>query len=206
MRSVKMKGRTVEDAVEAALQVLGAKKEDVDVKVLSEGGGGLLGIGAREAEVEVVERGNVQKHAERLLQEILDKMGFVAIAKFTGTQGEYIELEIKGEDMGRIIGREGATINSLQYLLSVMLSKSRGERTRVLVDAEGYRQRRQSNLEKRAEEAAAEVVSSGKELTLEPMPPADRRAIHMALKDHPKVTSFSVGEGEERRIVISPKK
>ncbi|MFC1560267.1 RNA-binding cell elongation regulator Jag/EloR [Candidatus Margulisiibacteriota bacterium] len=206
MRSVKMKGKTIEEATNSALEVLGAKREAVEVRVLAEGGGGLLGIGGKEAEVEVTEVGDVAEHAKSLLQEILDKMGFVAIANLKGMEGEYIELEIKGEDMGRIIGKDGATLGSLQYLVNVILSKRRGERVRTLLDAEGYRLRRQKRMERMAEEISAEVESTGKEVKLESMSPADRRAIHMALKDNPKITSFSVGEGSDRRLVVAPKK
>ena len=206
MRSVKMKGKTVEEATNAALEVLGAKKEDVEVRILSEGGGGMLGIGGKEAEVEVTETGDTPEYAKSVLQDILDKMGFITIANLKESEGEYIELEIKGEDMGRIIGRNGATIDSLQQLMNIILSKKKGQRVKVLLDAEGYRIKRQRRIERTAEEVAQEVESSGKEIRLEPMSPGDRRAVHMALKDNPKVTSYSVGEGSERRVVVAPKK
>lgn len=205
MRSAKMKGKTVEEATQAALEVLGAKKEDVEVRVISEGGGGILGIGGKEAEVEVVEVGEMGEHAKDVLQDVLNKMEFLAIANLKERESEYIELEIKGEDMGRIIGKDGATLNALQYLISTILSKKKGERVRVLIDAEGYRKKRQRRIERMAEEIAAEVESSGKEVKLDPMSAADRRAVHIAIKENPNLTSYSEGEGPERRVIIAPK-
>ncbi|MFH1347664.1 MAG: RNA-binding cell elongation regulator Jag/EloR [Candidatus Margulisiibacteriota bacterium] len=204
MKKIRMKGRSVEDATKAALEVLGGEKEKAKVSVISEGKAGMLGvIGCEEAEVEVVLLGEPGEDAKQVLQEILDKMTFMAMVDL-GESGESIELNIKGEDMGRIIGKEGSTLKSLEIILGSIMGRMYGERKRVNIDADGYKQKREQALERLAKEVVDEVVQSGKEKVLPPMSAADRRIIHLFIQDNPKVTSFSKGEGRERRLVIAP--
>jgi len=205
--SVKMKGKTVEEAITMALQVLGKTREEVDVKVLSEAEGGVLGVfGGKEAEVEVSPKTALGEQARAVVQEILDKMGFITLVSIKAEEGDTIHLDIKGEDMGRIIGRAGSSIDSLQYLASIMLSKKHAKRVRVLVDAEGYREKRQKMVAQDAEAIASEVEKTGKEKALPPMSAADRRIIHLYIQEsHPNLTSYSRGEGSGRQVVIAPK-
>lgn len=206
MRTLRMKGKTVEEAIEGALKILGAQREEVEVRVLGEGKPGVLGVfGGEEAEVEVTVKAGVGERARAALQELLDKMGFLTLVNIEGEEEDTVRLDIKGEDMGRIIGKEGATINALGYLLGVMMRREQERRIRVIIDAGEYRKRRERNLQREAQEAAHEVLASGKEVVLPPMSPADRRAIHMALADNPKVLSFSRGERAERHVVIAPR-
>lgn len=207
MSSVKMKGRTVEEATEAALQVLSARRDEVDVKVLKEGKGAVLGIfGGEEAEVEVSLSIESAEKGRRVLQEILDLAGFIALVSVVREEGDYLYLEVKGEDMGRIIGKNGATLTALQILVSSILSRQAQKRCSVLIDAEGYRKRQEERAARIATEAIDEAVSAGKEVTLPPMDAAERRLVHMAVKEDGRATSFSRGEGSDRRIVISTQK
>lgn len=205
--SVKMKGKTVDDAVSMALQVLGKTREEVDVKVLNEAEGGVLGVfGGKEAEVEVSPKLPVGDEAKSVVQEILDKMGFLTLVSVKNEENDTVQLDIKGEDMGRIIGRAGTTIDSLQYLSSLILSKKHSKRVRVLVDAEGYREKRQKMVTQDADVIAREVERSGKEKPFPPMTAADRRVIHIHIQEkYPNLTSFSMGEGSNRHLVIAPK-
>lgn len=205
--SVKMKGKTVDEAVGLALQVLGKGKEEVDVKVLSEGESGLLGVfGGKEAEVEVSPKMPIGEEGKAVVQDILDKMGFMTLVSIKSEEGDTVSLEIKGEDMGRIIGRAGSSIDSLQYLASLILSKKHSKRIRVLVDAEGYREKRQKMINQDADVVAKEVESTGKEKAMPPMSAADRRLIHMHIQEtYPNLTSYSRGEGSGRQIVLAPK-
>lgn len=205
MKSVKMKGKTVEVAVEAALAVLGVEKEKAEVKVINEGKPAMMGIiGGEEAEVEVIARGGAAEEAKEILQNILDKMGMLAIAE-AEMDVETVKMSVKGEDMGRIIGKEGAMLKALETIVGSIMSKGMGQRTRITVDAGDYRQKRIKALERLAKEVADEVAETGQEKVMPQMNPADRRAIHMFLKDNTSVTSISRGEGRERRLVIAPK-
>lgn len=205
MKKVIMKGKTVDDAVNSALQVLAISKEAADIRVLSEGKGAMLGLfGGEEAEVEVWEKLSTDELARVILQDILDRMGFTAIAKLNGIEEERVLLEVKGEDISRIIGKDGATLNALQLVVSTLASRSHKDKVRVTIDAEGYRQRRQNAIERLAQETIDDVLRLGIEKMLPPMNPADRRVVHMLVQRNPKLASFSVGERGERRVVIAP--
>jgi len=201
-----MKGNSVEDATNAALEVLKAKKEDVEIRVIREGKGGVLGIfGAEQAEVEVWPKASPSSFAQEFLQGILDRMKFMALASVTKEEIQGIEMNIRGEDMGRIIGKEGATLDALQIMVGIAASRRMARRVRVVVDAEGYREKQNKKTERLATEKAAEVKSTGKEIMLPPLSARERRVAHMVLQDDPKVKTYSEGIGSERRLIIAPK-
>ncbi|OGC21494.1 hypothetical protein A2291_03890 [candidate division WOR-1 bacterium RIFOXYB2_FULL_42_35] len=204
MKKARMKGKSVDEAVESALAVLGAKKEEATIKVICEGKSGMLGvIGGQEAEVEVMVAGELKDDAKQILQEILDHMKFLSMVE-TNESEDGVKLNIKGEDMGRIIGKEGATLMSLEILLRAMLGRMKNESVRISVDAGEYKDKRKTALERLACDAADEVSKTGIEKALPPMNPADRRIIHMVLKERKDVSTISRGEGRDRRLVINP--
>ncbi len=146
---------------------------------------------------------------KRLLEQLMQHMGFsVAVNIETG---ETNRLNVIGADddeheaLGALIGRKGERLSALQHIVNLMLSREMGEWTRVLVDVEGYRGRREQQLREIADRAAARVVETGKMLQLEPMPALERRWIHLALRNHPAVGTQSIGEEPNRRVVVVPK-
>jgi spoIIIJ-associated protein len=206
MKSVVMKGKNVNEAVEAALAVLGISKDKATVRVINEGKAGMMGLlGGEEAEVEVVAREGAGEEAKQALQNILDKMGFLAIAEVDSEDGEGVKLSVKGEDMGRIIGKEGAMLKSLEVVVGSIIRRVLGVPFRVRIDAGGYVEKRERVLQKLAADVAEEVEKTGQEKVLPYMEAADRRIMHVYLAEHTKVKSYSVGEGKERRMVIAPK-
>jgi spoIIIJ-associated protein len=207
MKTVRMKGKTVEEATAAALAVLGASKEEAEVKIISEGKAGVLGvIGGEEAEVEVRVRESAGEEARQILQNILDKMGFLAIVEVVREGVDIAELEVRGEDMGRIIGKEGNMLRSLEMIVAAILFKLFGRPISISIDAGGYRRKRVGALERLADEVASEVERTMEEKVLPRMSASDRRVIHLHLANNPKVVTFSRGEGEERRLVVAPRK
>lgn len=204
MKSIRMQGKNVEDAIEAAVSALGVAREVVDVQVIEEGGGGVLGFGGKSAEVEVSLKISEQVLAQQVLQEILDRMGFVTLVDLVEVLPESIKLEIRGEELAPIIGKNGATLDSLQYLMTTIVSRRSGRRVRVQVEAAAYRERQAQRIENMARHAADEAMREAHEITLPPMSAAERRLIHMAIQDCDGVTSFSRGEGKERFVVIVP--
>ena len=145
-----------------------------------------------------------RENAARILREILERMGIDAeVSAFD--DGERVILDAHGQESGLVIGKKGATLDALQYLINRMVSKKPGDGPGIVVDAEGYRGRREDSLMDLARRLAEKAVKSGRPVPVEPMSPHDRRIIHVALKEHPAVTTESEGEGLFRRVVIFPK-
>ncbi|MDI6731450.1 MAG: Jag N-terminal domain-containing protein, partial [Candidatus Margulisbacteria bacterium] len=143
MKKITMKGKTVDEAVEAALGVLGGTKENAKIVVINEGKKGMLGVlGGEEAEVEVTVKTNTLDDGKEILQEILDKMGLMTAVDATSGEEGQIELNIKGEDLGRVIGKDGAALKSLEIIVSAILGRLYGQGVRVGVDAGEYKSRR----------------------------------------------------------------
>jgi spoIIIJ-associated protein len=145
--------------------------------------------------------------AKEILAELLARMGFrVRIDVIAGeTSRLNVVSEVGRQSLGALIGRKGERLSALQHLLNLMLAKRLGAWTRVLVDVEDYRGRRERQLRELARRAAARVVETGKMLQLEPMPALERRWVHLELRDHPAVATQSIGEEPNRRVVVLPK-
>jgi spoIIIJ-associated protein len=146
-----------------------------------------------------------REKAANLLREILERMGIEAEVSAFDDE-ERIILDAHGAESGLVIGKRGATLDALQYILNRIVFKQPGDRPLIVVDAEGYRGRREDSLVDLAKRLADKAQRSGKPVPVEPMSAADRRVVHMALADHPAVTTESEGEGPGRRVVIFPKK
>jgi spoIIIJ-associated protein len=204
MRQVEGAGRTVEEATERALMQLGASHEDVDVEVLDAGTRGMLGIGAREARVRVTLREGAAAAAHRLADRLLQGMGFATTVR-ARESGDTVTVEVRGQDLGALIGRKGGTLESVELLLGAMVARETGLRSRIILDVEGYWERRHAYLEKLARQTADRVSREGRQTVLAPMPSRERRVIHSLLAEHPAVTTFSQGEGPDRRVVIAPR-
>ncbi|HVR64546.1 MAG TPA: RNA-binding cell elongation regulator Jag/EloR [Polyangia bacterium] len=145
-----------------------------------------------------------RENAARILREILERMGIDAeVSAFD--DGERVILDAHGQESGLVIGKKGATLDALQYLINRIVSKKPGDGPGIVVDAEGYRGRREDSLVDLANRLAEKAVKSGRPVPVEPMSPHDRRVIHVTLKEHSGVTTESEGEGLFRRVVIFPK-
>lgn len=223
MDCIETQGKTVDQAVEAALNELGVGKEDVDIEVLDEGSGGLFGIGGSPATVRVTvarEETPVSVSDEETddagpdtvsgvgevveaLETILDLMNVDAAIDIEESD-EDIVISIESDDAAVLIGRRGKCLNSLQFILNRIVSRERRHEKRVVVDVEGYRKRRRESLTDMAERMADKANRSGREVRLQPLDPRDRRTVHVALRDYPGVDTYSVGEGLYRSVIVSP--
>ncbi len=167
---------------------------------------------APEAEPERVEEreGDVEKLGENLIAFLGDVMGAMnvdAIPEVKSVDDQEIVIEFVGKDVAILIGKHGQTLDALQYIAGIVASRiSETSKRRIILDAEGYRSRHKDLLEQKALEYAKAAVEAGKEAVLEPQPARDRRIVHLALADHPDVYTYSEGEGDQRHVVISPKK
>jgi len=220
MESLEVNGKTVEEAIQKALEQLGVSREEVEVTVVKEGRHGILGVGAEEARVRVrplvtvSEKGSdVAEAAKGILETLLARMGVVSVVSQTKSpveRGEgvpsVITLDVKGEDLGILIGRRGETLASLQHIVRLIVAHQAKARVPIVIDVEGYKQRRYGALKALALRVAEQVKTRRRPFALEPMPAYERRIIHLTLADNPDVTTESVGEGEARKVVIMPRK
>lgn len=209
---VEISAKTVEEALELALKQMGARMEEVEVEVLSRGKPGFLGFGAEPARVRVRRLPSADTPASTA-KGILDRLLALMKVQATATIGKAPEeapdtvlLNIEGEDAGLLIGRRGETLRSLQFLVAVLLSRRVGNPVPLMVDVEHYRERRNKALRDLALRVAERVTATGHPVTLEPMTAYERRLIHLALTNHPRVITQSVGEGEERKVSILPRR
>jgi len=250
-RSVVASAKTVEEAVANGLKMLGVRRNEVDIEVISEGSRGVLGFGAENARVRLLVKpppqlkARPQRPAERpsaraaaapapapapeavqeaaedappgqvgreILTNLLKLMDIRAsVVSEMGVelaeegQPPPLVLNITGDDLGILIGRRGETLRTLQYLVRLMVSHRLKQWTDLVVDVEHYRVRRRRALNRLAQEMAKRVEEEGRAQALEPMPAYERRLIHIALRDHPTVTTQSVGAGERRKVMIIPR-
>jgi spoIIIJ-associated protein len=212
MSSAEGRGRTVDEAVDAALIELKESRRNVDIKVITET--------PDEAVVEVTVIDNTPtaasgstaapangtgEIARGLVEGLLKHMG-VRAQVTVRTSSEPITLDISGRDLGALIGWRGETLRALQSVTNVMVGRHLAEGERIIVDVERYRQRREHTVREIAMRAARQVKMTGDAITLDAMQPFERRAIHLALEGDPDVTSGSIGEEPERRVVVGPRK
>ncbi|MGI6295214.1 MAG: RNA-binding cell elongation regulator Jag/EloR [Armatimonadota bacterium] len=229
---IEIGGRTLEEAIQIAARELGVGVDVVEYELVEEGSKGFLGIGqtptvirawlregyvavvapsaASEAKadepLESVDDNELKARLVKILTDILGAMNLPAKPVVKSIQDNEITIDIEGDDVGILIGRQGQTLDALQYLLSISVNRRSETRWRVNLDAGGYRDRHKKLLESKAREYADAVKAHGQEAELEPQSPRDRRIIHLALADDPDVYTYSEGEGSNRHVVISPKK
>ena len=199
-------GKTVDDAVmEAAIQ-LETTSDKLDYKVLDKGSSGFLGIGSRPAKISARRILDTRGKIEEFLAQVFGAMQIkVNINIEEDMENRTINIDLSGEDMGVLIGKRGQTLDSLQYLVSLVINKDEEEYIRVKMDTENYRQRRKDTLENLAKNIAFKVKRTGKPVTLEPMNPYERRVIHSALQNDRYVETHSEGEEPFRRVVVTLK-
>lgn len=210
MRSVETTGKTLEDAIQAALDQLSARREDVEIEVLDEGSKGLFGLlGAKLARVRVTLTHSLESKAERaveFLSGLLSHMGVDARVESRMGEDNLVYLDIHGRRLGSVIGRRGQTLDAIQYLTNLVANRERGPRARIVIDAEGYRQKRAETLENLALRLAEKAKASKQRTALEPMSALERRVVHLALADDDEVETHSEGDEPYRRVVIVPKR
>lgn len=218
MKILERTGKTIDDAIDAALVELGCSREEVEIEILTMPSKGIFGIGSKDAVVRVsmeekeavapvavVEEGSATAFAIDFLSTIFKKFDLdVKINPFEGE--EFITLDLVGKDLGILIGRRGETLDALQYLTNLTVARHFEERSKFILDVEGYRAKREETLGRLANKLAQRVKETGKNMSLEPMSPYERRIIHTVLQNDAEVRTFSEGEEPYRKVVIAKKK
>lgn len=202
MNFVEKSANTVEEAVELALQELDLNELEVEIEVLEESKKALLGIfGGKKARVRVTKKISIEDIAKNFLLSILKEMNIDAKLSVK-LKSNSLYIDMAGTEMALLIGRRGQTLDSLQYLVSLVVNKNRDEYLRVILDTENYRQKRKETLEKLAFKLASKARRIKKDITLEPMNPYERRIIHSTLQNNKFVSTRSEGEEPYRKVII----
>lgn len=220
MNTNEFSAKTVDEAIANALSMLGTTRENVDIEIVSEGSKGLFGLGSKDAKVivtikEVIKAESPKNKAtsdsvslaKQFVQQLISKMKLNCNVS-ASEDADAIKVIVTGDDVGTIIGRRGETLDSIQYLINLHVNKDRhgDDYKRIILDTENYRAKREETLVRLANSMASKVVKYRKDMLLEPMNPYERRIIHASLQDHRYVTTRSVGEEPNRKIVVTLKK
>ena len=210
MEYIEVSAKTVSEAITEACQKLGVTSDRLDYQVVEEGSSGFLGIGSKPAMIKAavkVEKISVEDSAKNFLNDVFAAMDLAVVVDVKyNKEDKEMDIDLSGDEMGVLIGKRGQTLDSLQYLVSLVVNKESEDYIRVKVDTENYRERRKETLENLAKNIAYKVKRTRRTVALEPMNPYERRIIHSALQNDKYVTTHSEGEEPFRKVVVSLKK
>jgi spoIIIJ-associated protein len=224
---------SVEEAIDQGVTELGIDPDELEIEILDEGSKGLLGLGSRQARVRLTikeekppseevavdisppvsvaeDDEEVQRVTEETVKELLQRMGFRATVYSRWGEPEdekesrYLKVDIRGDNLGALIGRRSETLSAFQYITRLIVGKELQRPAPIIIDVGGYRARRERQLRRMARKMAQQAIERKRTMTLEPMAPHERRIIHIELRDRQDVDTESVGEGSRRKVTIIP--
>ncbi len=199
--------KTVDEALTNAMLELGTTIDNLEYEVLEKESTGFLGIFGKPARIKVRMKMTIENSTKKFLTDVFAAMGINALVEVNYDQeNSTVEVNIDGDEMGVLIGKRGQTLDSLQYLVSLVVNKNSENYIKVKLDTENYRARRKETLENLAKNIAYKVKRTRKPVSLEPMNPYERRIIHSALQNDKFVETYSEGEEPYRKVVINIKK
>ena len=203
MDFIEISAKTVNDAITEACQKLTVTSDKLEYEVVEEGSSGFLGIGSKPAIIKARVKCSIEDKAKDFLKEVFEAMNLAVVVdvKYDETDNS-MDIDLSGDEMGVLIGKRGQTLDSLQYLVSLVVNKDAENYIRVKVDTENYRQRRKDTLENLAKNISYKVKRTKRPVSLEPMNPYERRIIHSALQNDKYVTTHSEGEEPYRHVVV----
>ena len=204
MDYIQISGKTRSEAIEKAMEKFGVGEENLDIQVVDEGSRGFLGIGAKDYVINVKKIINKEEIIRSYLRKIYDCLDIRIDVRVE--EEDTVRVFVTGEGSSILIGRHGESLDGLQTIVNIYLTKETDEHKRLILDIEGYREKRETSLVAYAKKMAQKVMYSRRAIKLDPMNPYERRIVHFALQDNTKITSFSEGEEPNRRIVLALKK
>lgn len=207
MEFIEVSAKTVSDAITEACQKLMVASEKLEYVVVEEGSSGFLGIGSKPAVIKAKVKDSIEDRAKSFLDDVFKSMKLEVVINIKYNEAEKsMDIDLSGGEMGVLIGKRGQTLDSLQYLVSLVVNKDVEDYIRVKVDTENYRQRRRETLENLARNISYKVKRTKRPVSLEPMNPYERRIIHSALQNDKYVTTHSEGDEPFRHVVVVLKK
>ena len=210
MEYIEVSAKTVNEAITEACTKLGVTSDKIDYEIIDEGSNGFLGIGSKPAIIKAAvkeEEISLEDAAKKFLDDVFASMNMtVVINVIYNEEKKEMDIDLSGDEMGVLIGKRGQTLDSLQYLVSLVVNKNTEDYVRVKIDTENYRERRKETLENLAKNIAYKVKRTRRAVSLEPMNPYERRIIHSALQNDKYVTTHSEGEEPFRKVIVTLKK
>lgn len=210
MEYIEVSAKSVNEAITEACRKLGVTSDRLDYEVIEEGSSGFLGIGSKPAIIKAavkIEKLSLEDNAKKFLNDVFAAMNMTVVVDIKyNEENKEMDIDLSGDDMGVLIGKRGQTLDSLQYLVSLVVNKESEDYIRVKVDTENYRERRKETLENLAKNVAYKVKRTRRPVSLEPMNPYERRIIHSALQNDKYVATHSEGEEPFRKVVVTLKK
>ncbi len=207
MKSIEITGKTVEEAIQNGLKELNVTEDRVEVNIINEGSKGLFKLfKGKDAKVELIVKNDYKDDIKNFLTDILNSMDILAEIHIT-EENDVLNINLTGPNMGLIIGYRGETLDSLQYLASLVVNKNNeGVYKKVTIDTENYRAKREETLKRLAGKIALTVKKNRKAVKLEPMNPYERRIIHSALQNDSSIITYSEGDEPHRKVIIDLKR
>lgn len=210
MEYIEVSAKSVNEAITEACRKLGVTSDRLDYEVIEEGSSGFLGIGSKPAIIKAavkIEKLSLEDNAKKFLNDVFAAMNMTVVVEIKyDEENKEMDVDLSGDDMGVLIGKRGQTLDSLQYLVSLVVNKESEDYIRVKVDTENYRERRKETLENLAKNVAYKVKRTRRPVSLEPMNPYERRIIHSTLQNDKYVATHSEGEEPFRKVVVTLKK
>ena len=207
MDYIEISAKTVDDAITEAIIKLGTTHDKIEYEVIEKGSAGFLGINRKDAVIRARRKNDTNDNIRDFLESVFKAMGLTVTIQIEKEEdSNVVNVDLKGDDMGVLIGKRGQTLDSLQYLANRVANKHQEGYVRVKLDTENYRARREETLRHLAKNIAHKVKRNRRPVALEPMNPYERRIIHSALQSDPYVMTHSEGEEPFRKVVITLKK
>lgn len=207
MEFIEISAKTVDEAITEAIIKLGTTHDKIEYEVIETGSAGFLGIGKKDAVIKARKKNDVVDNIREFLGKVFDAMNLtVEVLIEKEEDSNVVNVELKGDDMGVLIGKRGQTLDSLQYLTNLAVNKNAEEYVKVKIDTEDYRKRRRETLENLARNIAYKVKRTKRPVSLEPMNPFERRVIHSALQNDKFVATHSEGDEPFRHVVVTLKR
>lgn len=207
MEYIEISAKTVDEAITEALVKLGTTSDRIEYEIVEKRNNGFLGIGRKDAVIKVRKKYSVNDDIKDFLNKVFEAMDLkVEIVMTAEENSNVINVDLKGDDMGVLIGKRGQTLDSLQYLTNLAVNKNAESFVKVKIDTEDYRKRRRETLENLAKNIAYKVKRTKRPVSLEPMNPYERRVIHSTLQNDKFVTTHSEGDEPYRHVVVTLKR
>ena len=207
MDYIEISAKTVDDAITEATIKLVTTHDKIDYEVIDKGSAGFLGINRKDAVIRARKKNDTNDNIRDFLESVFKAMGLTVTIQIEKEEdSNVVNVDLKGDDMGVLIGKRGQTLDALQYLTNLAVNKNSEEYVKVKIDTEDYRKRRRETLENLAKNIAYKVKRTKRPVSLEPMNPFERRVIHSTLQNDKFVTTHSEGEEPYRHVVVTLKK